>query len=369
PPTSVGSGGSAGAGTVGITVNRSGTANAAVEQKTAASLNPFDAMSAQPSSTTTSLDQSFQNLQVSSQPLFPNMTGGYPSQQGNIQLPRPQQSMTPPVPTMQHQHQLQQQQYGAISQPPLNGNYSHNPFMSQSTPVTPNSTSGIPNQPLSPTNPFFTQMQQQPTGAQQVQNPQYYLQHHNTMPTLPSSYMYQQPQQQQQQQQQQTYQQPAMPTYQTQPMQQQPQQPQQPNRIDKSSILALYNFSQPPPTIPEQPQQQTQEQQPQLPHLQTNNAFSTNPYLTNTSTSTSPMVVSAPATMGGYANHNPFFTSNTAPQSAVMPAPPTQAPAPAPASNTMGYSRTHMSQESLDIRQAQTGRHSPDIFASLSARY
>ncbi|KAM5435864.1 Protein gts1 [Microsporum ferrugineum] len=349
-------------GTVGISINRAATAgNTPVEQKQV-SHNPFDA-----------LDQSFQNLQVSSQqPLFPNMTGGYPSQQGNIQLSRPQQSMTPPVPTMQHQNQLlhqQQQHYGAVAQPQMNGHY--NPFISHSTPVTPQP--GTPNQTLSPTNPFFTQMQQQQTGPQQVNNQQFLLQHHNTMPALSSSYTYQQPQQQQQ-----IYaQQPAMSAYQTQLMQQQPQQPpqfQQPqkaHRIDKSSILALYNFSQPPPTIPEQPQQQQQQQQQQLPHLQTNTAFSTNPYQANTNTS--PMVLSAPATTGSYANHNPFFTStNSTPSqpASMVPTAPSQTQGPAhSAPNNVGFARTHVSQESIDIRQAHSGRHSPDIFASLSARY
>ncbi|EFR00024.1 hypothetical protein MGYG_03030 [Nannizzia gypsea CBS 118893] len=202
--------------------------------------------------------------------------------------------------------------------------------------------------------------------------------HHNTMPALSPSYMFPQPQQQQQQQPAYSLQQqPAMPVYQ-QFQQQQPQQPQQPNRIDKSSILALYNFSQPPPTIPEQPQQQQQaqqqaQQQPQLPHLQTNNPISTNPY--QNATNASPMVQSAPATTTGtYANHNPFFTPTNAassqPATTFIPTAPTQSQGPvAPASNNMGFTRTHISQESIDIRQAHSGRHSPDIFASLSARY
>lgn len=356
-------------GNVGISINRSATGgNTPVEQKQV-SHNPFDA-----------LDQSFQNLQVSSQPLFPNMTGGYPSQQANLQLSRAQ-TMTPPVPSIPHQHQFlqlqqqqqqQQQNYGSAVQPPMNGHY--NPFMSHSTPATP--YAGTPNQPLSPTNPFFTQPQQQQNGPQQVNNSPYTIQHHNTMPALsppPSSYMYQQPQQPQQQQP--VYplqQQPAMSAYQ-QFKQQQPQQPQQPNRIDKSSILALYNFSQPPPTIPEQPQQQQQaQQQSQLPHLQTNNPISTNPY--QTVASASPMIQSAPATTtGAYANHNPFFTPTNAASSqpaSFIPTAPTQSQSPAaPASNDMGFTRSHVSQESIDIRQAHSGRHSPDIFASLSARY
>ncbi|EGE02094.1 GTPase activating protein for Arf [Trichophyton equinum CBS 127.97] len=319
------------------------------------------------------------NLQVSSQPLFPNMTGGYPSQQANLQLSRAQQTMTPPVPSIPHQHQFlqlqhqqqqqqqQQQQpgYGSAAQSPMHGHY--NPFMSHSTPATP--YAGTPTQPLSPTNPFFTQPPPQPqqNGLQQGNTSPFTLQHHNTMPALSPPYVYQQPQQPQQPQQQQPIypmqQQPAtaMPAYQ----QLKQQQPQQPNRIDKSSILALYNFSQPPPTIPEQPQQQQQtQQQPQLSPLQTNTPFSANPY--QTTTNASPMVQSAPvSTTGTYASHNPFFThTNAAPSqpASFVPTAPTQpqGPAvPAPAPNNMGFSRTH----------AHSGRHSPDIFASLSARY
>ncbi|EGE00639.1 hypothetical protein TESG_07938 [Trichophyton tonsurans CBS 112818] len=350
PPTSVAA--APPNGTVGISINRSATGgNTPTEQKPV-SHNPFDA-----------LDQSFQNLQVSSQPLFPNMTGGYPSQQANLQLSRAQQTMTPPVPSIPHQHQFlqlqhqqqQQQQpgYGSAAQSPMHGHY--NPFMSHSTPATP--YAGTPTQPLSPTNPFFTQPPPQPqqNGLQQGNTSPFTLQHHNTMPALspplrPAT---------------------AMPAYQ----QLKQQQPQQPNRIDKSSILALYNFSQPPPTIPEQPQQQQQtQQQPQLSPLQTNTPFSANPY--QTTTNASPMVQSAPvSTTGTYASHNPFFThTNAAPSqpASFVPTAPTQpqGPAvPAPAPNNMGFSRTHVSQESIDIRQAHSGRHSPDIFASLSARY
>jgi hypothetical protein len=33
------------------------------------------------------------------------------------------------------------------------------------------------------------------------------------------------------------------------------------------------------------------------------------------------------------------------------------------------FPRSHMSQPSVDINGLQSGRHSPDAFASLSARY
>jgi hypothetical protein len=33
------------------------------------------------------------------------------------------------------------------------------------------------------------------------------------------------------------------------------------------------------------------------------------------------------------------------------------------------FPKTHMSQQSVDINGFQSGRHSPDAFANLSARY
>jgi len=43
---------------------------------------------------------------------------------------------------------------------------------------------------------------------------------------------------------------------------------------------------------------------------------------------------------------------------------------PPPSSlNNMGFARNHMSQQSIDLNGLQNGRHSPDAFASLSARY
>lgn len=43
---------------------------------------------------------------------------------------------------------------------------------------------------------------------------------------------------------------------------------------------------------------------------------------------------------------------------------------PPPSSlNNMGFARNHSSQQSVDLNGLQNGRHSPDAFASLSARY
>ncbi|KAK2746677.1 hypothetical protein FQN57_003021 [Myotisia sp. PD_48] len=350
------------------------------------SYNPFDVQPARPNPqpNPVSLEGSFQNLQVS-QPLFPNMTGGYPSQQANIQAAaKYQQSMTPPV-TMS-------QQYGFVAAP-MNGNY--NPFFPQSMPTTPSAV--VPNnlgfaqsQNLSPTNPYFTQASSQnipqagyfqsQQSNSQGNSPGFTLQHAYTMPNFTSNsasqpqiynqqsannpfFMqnypngnHQYPAQFQQQQQQQQHQQPI------------PQQQQ--NRVDKSSILALYNFSQPPPTIPEQPQQgQPEALQHQLPQLQTQSLANS----TLQSQTNSPLAMSAPADSLS-TSRNPFFNSaNMAPNQPAF--------APENSSNTTGlagtsnpsnnqtYIRSHMSQESMDIRKAQPGRHSPDFFANLSSRY
>jgi hypothetical protein len=164
-------------------------------------------------------------------------------------------------------------------------------------------------------NPFWqTQM-----GAQQTGMPQQQMQQ-----------QMQQPQQQQQMVPQQT----GMPQYQ-QPQQQQfvaQQQQYQPNapRSDKSSILALYNYPQLAPQRPLQSlpedsvpvaQQQQQMQAPQR-----------------------------SATMPLSGNMNPFNQQQQAPQ---------------PTNGTR-----HVSHESRDFQGfAGSGRHSPDAFAGLSARY
>ncbi|PGH12890.1 hypothetical protein AJ79_03990 [Helicocarpus griseus UAMH5409] len=408
-----------------------------------ASYNPFDSLVSQPASaqSTQSLDQSFQQLQVS-QPLFPNITGGYPSQQGQMAFQRYQQSMTPPV-TMSSQNGL------TASPTSMNGGY--NPFFQQS-PQTPQQN--INNNPymttqsrnLSPTNPFFnvsgqTQSNQPPQisapgyaagNANQAQIPQF--QRYNTMPNLPASSPFsQQPQPQQpqpqlqlqpqpqpQQQQQQQYVQQEQqeqqspynpftmsttpssaasyqPQFNLQP--QQPQQslrPQQTGKIDKSSILALYNFSQPPPTIPEQPSQQQQQQ----PAPDFSAAASTQPQLQQPPPAQSHLTNQqnpASSDLSFSGSRNPFNSAppnpNPNPSSNPMTATPSTTSVPGPFSTT-GVDpkiqtgsvagggggggggggnpfppRTHMSQASVDIGGMQNGRHSPDVFASLSSRY
>lgn len=369
------------------------------------SYNPFDSLGAQPAPTqsTQSLDQSFQQLQVS-QPLFPNITGGYPSQQGQMPLQRYQQSITPPV-TISSQNDI------TASPTSLNGGY--NPFFQNVQPVQQN-TNNNPyfdqSQGLSPTNPFFnmsgqiqgsqslTQASGYGTGSvNQPQMPQF--QRYNTMPILSSSSPFSQQQQQQlqlQQQPQQLYLQQdqqapynpfTMPTtpssnpsyqpqFNLQPAQQ-PLMPQQTGRIDKSSILALYNFSQPPPTIPEQPPQQstpdfTTQQQQQQPHQQQlqqqqQQQIPAAPFDLSPSNSRNPYHAAPP--------NNTMTTPGAPPTSAVMGSKSQMASAPGGVGLGAGGGgnpfppRTHMSQASVDIGGMQNGRHSPDVFASLSSRY
>ncbi|OAT11928.1 GTPase activating protein for Arf [Blastomyces gilchristii SLH14081] len=367
--------------------------------------NPFDSLEAQPALTqsTQSLDQSFQQLQVS-QPLFPNITGGYPSQQGQMPFQRSQQSMTPPV-TMSLQNGL------TASPTFLNGGY--NPFFQNVQPAqqTMNNNPYVDQlQGLSPTNPFFN-MSGQALGSQpqtlalgrgagnvnQTQMPQF--QRYNTMPILSSSSPFsqqqqpqQQPQLQQPQQQQyipQEQQAPynpftmpnapsSNPSYQPQFNLQPPQQtlmPKQTGKIDKSSILALYNFSQPPPTIPEQSSQQltpdfTQAQQPQqqqqqpqqnsaatfdLPASNSRNPYHTAPpnAMTTPGAPLISTVMDSKSQMGSASGGVGVVGVGRSGAGGGNPFPP----------------RAHMSQASVDIGGMQDGRHSPDVFASLSSRY
>ncbi|EFW15928.1 hypothetical protein D8B26_004276 [Coccidioides posadasii str. Silveira] len=356
----------------GISINRreshstTSSSDEAAARKLA-SYNPFGVPPSQQNPTQT-LEQSFQNLQVS-QPLFPNMTGGYPSQQGQATYRHYQQSMTPPV-TMASQSGF------AVSPGSLNGSY--NPFFQSSSAVDGVAGAVYPSQSqnLSPTNPFFSQAA--PPNNFQLQLPDlrqpaqtsstsevFQLQHANTMPMMSTSSFDNPPQHQQPP----PFPQSApitpvhstnMPFFQNPYAQQQQQyfQPQQPNRMDKSSILALYNFSKPPPTIPEQPQPQSQ---PDTVVPQTQQ--STNPFPLPSSNQANSPQPPQPSTTG---SRNPFFTSSNA-NTGLTNNPLGSDANSQPANPT--YIRTHMSQESMDIGRAQSGRHSPDVFASLSARY
>ncbi|KAL4815454.1 hypothetical protein BDW67DRAFT_164057 [Aspergillus spinulosporus] len=354
------------------------------------SYNPFDVSTSQPqplpqTQSTQSLEQSFQNLQVA-QPLFPHSTGGYPNRQNS--LPTYTQPLASPFAPSQ----------GSLVSSPQPLDSGNNPFFQTGGLTQPNLNTPPPQNPYSAqTNPFFNQasapQQQLPfqnqnsavTAAGGAAFPPA-LQHANTMPSLSSS-PFGQPSPFQQQPQQQGPQQPQVGLPTAQPGQSpfdpfqsatapntplngynaqspfgyqlptQPFAPQPKGRVDKNSILALYNLSARPPAIPEQQAAQPQAAAGAIPTSQ-----GPNPLAQQTN---------APQAPG---TQNPFLGFSAAPGSQNSIQATTQpsayginANSANPAANT-GFIRTHMSQQSVDISGFQNGRHSPDAFASLSAR-
>lgn len=344
-------------------------------------LNP--APNGQPQSSTYQVEKAFEGMQIS-QPLFPNATGGYPSQHPPLQDPRLQQSMTPPVPQALHQHYQSNpyQQYAQMS------NFNYNPFLPNpsphvsSTPASPYQNS-FPHQTFGSFNPYTNL-----SSAVQTASPQAT----NGYPQQPFP-NYSHAQQQQQQQQETTYSQPALLQHslaQTNPFGMQPQAPtstlsqnpyqnpqrlnylqaQPTGRVDNSGILALYNY----PHLAPQPQNmngfnETSSLQassasptsPRLPSLPENGASESNAsHHTMQETPQPPQrSVTIPIVTSG--SRNPFHPSPSLSSSAA---------APPVGSNGNGVTGTshHMGQESTDLGGFHSGRHSPDAFASLSAR-
>ncbi|CAK38675.1 uncharacterized protein An04g04100 [Aspergillus niger] len=409
------------------------------------SYNPFDApVQSQPQAQQApvqSLEQSFQNLQVA-QPLFPHSTGGYPMRQVSLPQPLYQQTATPPVPT-----NFAQSAYVSSPQPLDGGN---NPFFQ--TGAQPQASMTPPASNIAQNNPFFSQVAPQPTGMQQPPQSQAAsnspfgpLRHANTMPAMPSTSPFGQPSPFQSQLQSQSQLQPQpqaqpQPQYQMQQHLQQPQgslnpyqamtapatpqsagylaqpqygyqasaqhlAPQPTGRVDKNSILSLYQFSPQPSAIPEQPQYRpstavnppTQTGQPSpfntMPQQQQSQPFNTMPQQQQQQQQPQQQQQqqSNPLTdpLSASGNRNPFFT--TAPQPGASALAPTTTAQATPYLTTTappqqqqqqtvnvyggmpnkpaGFPRGHMSQQSVDINGFQSGRHSPDAFASLSARY
>lgn len=324
--------------------------------------NPFETTNG-PQSANYPLDKAFENMYVS-QPLFPNATGGYPQPQHHIQDPRNQHSMTPPVPQIPQQY-FQPNQHVQHTQQPI-GTYnpfilssqanfasqnnaqafsvqqqifgpSYNPFMNVQQNMT---ASPISEQPVS----FYSQQEQhlQPATQHipQQRQPQQFPQNPSLQPPIPTTMQQTQISQGNFQ-----YQQPPQQFNEFSP----PLQPQQTGRIDKSSIMALYNcpqFAPPLNNISEDSVLQSPQSNEPL-----------GPQYTQAPQSRQPQrSVTMPAQLAS-GSRNPF-------QSAV-PADPGSSMAPPLVSNGQGTSR-HVSQESLDVGG---GRHSPDAFANLSARY
>ena len=320
--------------------------------------NPFEASTA-PSSATLPLDKAFEGMHVS-QPLFPNATGGYPKPQHHVQDARAQHSMTPPIPLMP-QHRFQFNQQSQQEQAPT-GNYNpflHSPQVSQTSTnpyassMQQNTTSSPPPMMIqsaglqSPTNPFFSQQPQQHIPQPQyqfsqilpIQQPlqQSSLQNNFGMPPT-NPFMSQQG----------LIYQEAVPLQQNQPLQAQPT-----GRFDKSSILALYNYPQLAPPPLQNISEDTVTQTPQI---------SDSPG-TQTSTGLQPKPTQRSVTMPvqlASGSRNPFQSAGPPNPSPVMVS--------SPSTNGTGMSR-HVSQESVDIGGYHNGRHSPDAFSGLSARY
>ncbi|KAL8773149.1 MAG: hypothetical protein Q9209_001825 [Squamulea sp. 1 TL-2023] len=329
--------------------------------------NPFE--SSNPRSETWPLEKSLESMQVSQpppqqQPLFPNATGGYPIQPRHSEASRLQQSMTPPVPQLHHHVHT-----NPYAQQMTNPTNIYNPFLQSSQPayLIASDFYDFSNQPLptnsGPYNPFqipqpatrgytddnLLHPPQDLSTQQTAQHQQYYMLNESHPPPLteqPQMNPFVQQQPPTAQSQPQYHQSPPPGQYPMQPLQTQPT-----GRFDKSSIMALYNYPQlaPPP-------------------LPNGNVTSENQALPTESSGLKPSTsnprtpgqrsVTMPAQLAS-GSRNPFHTAshNTAAvTSNAIPAVPSS------------LSR-HVSQESVDVGGYQSGRHSPDAFASLSARF
>ena len=334
------------------------------------SYNPFDTANAPSMSAPMSapfqqsaFENAFQNMQVS-QPLFPNSTGGYPNHQQQLEQARMQQSMTPPVPLMPHNF-AQNNPY--TQQPSPN----FNPFLS----MAPQPLQQAPSNPYMPDQQLFV--------PQNVYENQTSI---NSVLSQSAQSQYQQPQTQQQPQPQQQWGQPSQqsyadfpqqlfspqyfgqpiqsplqsPSYSQQPTHQnqfqpisQPLMPQQTGRYDKSSIMALYNYPQlaPPPLMQDTngSNAPTSASSPQPPAAKL--PFGV-PGLGQRS-------ATMPATLST-GSKNPFLHSDNAMSSAGA----------AQVNGTSHYTNQQYTiQPSAEPGYGQNGRHSPDAFASLSARF
>ncbi|KAI0206762.1 ArfGap-domain-containing protein [Astrocystis sublimbata] len=323
--------------------------------------NPFGAPSRQQSEY--DLRQSMQNMSLaaSQQPLFPHHTGGAPATQPAVQSTY-MQSMTPPVPQM-HQNFASVAFNGNQTYPPPQPVQSpqsqgYNPFLQ--TPTTPQhplslNTSphqfpgSLANNPFtrSPTGMASPMLQQIPEQSQQnvyssTQTPY----SANPFMNMGQPAQMSQPQQQPQQQQQwyQQYQQPApvsQPNY-------------APQRANKESIMALYSYT---PPAQASPQPQTQGNM---------NAFevqgNSNPF------DASPAVPTQPQVQAPFMQQQRPQSSTNNPFLSTMAA----APSPSPfAPTNQAASASARSRESMMLGMEMAwnnGRHSPDAFASLSAR-
>lgn len=376
--------------------------------------NPFDMPNQQAEF---NLNQSLQNLSLApfQQPLFPHHTGGLPSSQPMTQSFY-QAPMTPPIAQTQNYSSFPFNNNNQTYPPPMaQPSQSYNPFLQAPAPAAPQASLSLNTSPFSsqgsfgnnpftksptrltsPTlnqipeqsqqnfyskpqssygsNPFFAMNQNQNQSLQpspsapQLQPTQqawYELQQPAQATPQPeyqqAQQAYQQPQQAYQQPQQ-AYQQPQQAYQQTQQGHQQPQQGyqqsqpgyQQPQRADTASIMALFNY---PHLAPAQSQ------------IQDQNAVSVGTSQTVPVSTQAQAPPPQPASSPFAGNNNPFLSNGASPN----PAPATALGLSpfAPTGNPNGTPSGARSRESMTLGMEMAwnnGRHSPDAFASLSAR-
>ena len=157
-------------------------------------------------------------------------------------------------------------------------------------------------------------------------------------------------------------------SYPPQPQHQQQQQilPQQTGRIDKSSIMALYNYPQLAPQLPVEPtleQSNPSTAMTALPHSNDHNGGSAIASAKRSAT----MPISSSTTTSRNPSRNPFTNSGEvggASSGGGVGGISTRMNFAA-----IGITARHASQESVSISNLESGRHSPDAFANLSARF
>jgi hypothetical protein len=354
------------------------------------SYNPFDQAAPQPQGGFAS--QTYPNPNApQTNPFFNNVPQNKPMQPQQQQMTPsiPQHANTMPVmssnspfgtspfastPSFQGQQQQQQQQSA-------NGLGSYNPYNQGTAPNAPQSAGGYPGQfqsHLQPQQPLT----HQPTGMDKNSILSLYNMGpaQSNIPTIPEHPQQPQP--------------PAMNPY-TQtnnPYATMPQTQQAPNFQQQSQPQQASNFQhKSQPQQPFQPQQTAAVAQP---------TTSNNPFFSTPSTGNSAAPTGSGSGLAAQAGINPYqqqssglgiggvngqpagpaptAATNTSPFSGMSSPPfagansspfaggksPFSGPPP-----TNSYPRPHMSQPSVDVSGLQNGRHSPDAFASLSARY
>ena len=317
------------------------------------------------------LNQSMQNLSLAptqQQQLFPHHTGGLPGAQPMSHQVY-QQSMTPPMP--QHNQFATSAIYGngqAYAQPAQQAQQSYNPFLQPSAPVT--QSLSVNTTPLQSQNPFggnpFTRSPSNIASTSLNQIPEQSQQNFYHSPQSPSrgsnpffnngqpaqpppmqQLSYYQPQQYQQ------YQQPQQPQQPQQYVQAFPQQAyQQPQRPDKAAIMALYNVPSPAPLAPAQGQ------------YQNTGAEASQPAAVQPAAQQPPTSPQRSVSVPMPGNKNPFMSNGTASTGQA-------AAASFAGANGGSGSSGPRSRESMTLGMEMAwnnGRHSPDAFASLSAR-